>query len=88
MLSLTEAGRELFEACAPEHLANAQSLLEGPSEHEREQLSRLLGKLLYTLEEPDPADRLEPELGLVVEGAPVAPERRRAGGYHQFRGCS
>ncbi|MBV9164693.1 MAG: MarR family transcriptional regulator [Solirubrobacterales bacterium] len=86
LLSPTDAGRDLFEACAPEHLANAQGLLEGLSEHEREQLGRLLGKLLDTLEEPAPADRLEPELGVVVEAAPVALERRRAVGLPQIPG--
>lgn len=86
LLWLTDAGRELFEACAPEHLANAQALLEGLSEHEREQLGRLLGKLLYTLEELDSADQLDAELGLVVESAPVALERRRAVGLPPIPG--
>ncbi|MBV9799929.1 MAG: MarR family transcriptional regulator [Solirubrobacterales bacterium] len=86
LLSLTNAGRDLFEACAPEHLANAQALLEGLSELEREQLGRLLGKLLDTLEEPDPADQLEPELGVVLEAAPVALERRRAVGLPPIPG--
>jgi DNA-binding MarR family transcriptional regulator len=54
LLSPTEAGRELFESCAPEHLANARALLAGLSERERGQLGILLGKLLYTLERPEP----------------------------------
>ena len=33
---------------------------------------RLLGKLLYTLEDADPSSDLAPALGLVVDGAPVA----------------
>jgi DNA-binding MarR family transcriptional regulator len=38
LVSLTDRGRELFEACAPEHLANAHELLAGLSEPERDQL--------------------------------------------------
>ena len=80
LVSLTDRGRELFEAVAPEHLANAQELLAGLTDRDRAQLGELLGKLLYTLEEPDPNGEIEPELGLVVDGAPVALERRRAVG--------
>src|SRR5437763_5223701 len=50
VISITDLGRELFDACAPEHLANAQELLAGLTEDERDELARLLGKLLYTLE--------------------------------------
>ena len=86
MISLTGRGRELFEACAPEHLANAQGLLAGLTETERDALGRLLGKLLYTIEDVDPAGGLVPELGLVVDGAPVALERRRAVGLPPLPG--
>jgi DNA-binding MarR family transcriptional regulator len=86
LISLTERGRELFEACAPEHLANAQGLLAGLTEAERDDLGRLLGKLLYTLEDAEPAGGLVPELGLVVDGAPVALERRRAVGLPPLAG--
>lgn len=50
LISPTERGRELFEACAPEHLANARELLAGLTADERDQLGRLLGKLLRSLE--------------------------------------
>jgi DNA-binding MarR family transcriptional regulator len=50
LVALTARGRERFEACAPEHLANAGELIAGLSERERDQLGRLLGKLLSTLE--------------------------------------
>ena len=80
LVILTDAGRDLFEACAPEHLANADELLSGLTDDERAQLALLLGKLLSTLEDPGPDDRLALELGLVVDAAPVALERRRAVG--------
>jgi DNA-binding MarR family transcriptional regulator len=86
LVSLTPRGRELFEACAPEHLANAHELLSGLSEPERDQLAALLGKLLYTLEEPGPNDCLAADLGLVVDDAPVALEQRRAVGLPPLTG--
>jgi DNA-binding MarR family transcriptional regulator len=51
LISLTASGRELFEACAPEHLANAQTLLDGLSGADRERLGELLGELLCSLEQ-------------------------------------
>jgi DNA-binding MarR family transcriptional regulator len=86
LIEITAAGRELFEACLPEHLATAQALVAGLPEDEREDLARLLGKLLYTLEDPDPDDLAAADLGLVVEGAPVALERRRAVGLPPLPG--
>lgn len=80
LISLTDRGRELFEACVPEHLANAYELVAGLSEPERDQLGQLLGKLLYTLEEPGPHDPVAEDLGLVVDDAPAALEQRRAVG--------
>jgi DNA-binding MarR family transcriptional regulator len=80
VISLTKQGRELFEACAPEHLTNAHELLAGLTEQDRDELGRLLGKLLYTLEDAAPGDRLEPELGLVIDGAATALGQRRAVG--------
>lgn len=86
VISLTHRGHELFEACAPEHLANAEELLAGLAEDERELLGRLLGKLLYTLEEPPPDEIVSVELGLVLEDAPSALERRRAVGLPPLSG--
>ncbi len=86
VISITPRGRELFEACAPEHLANARELLAGLAEDEREELGRLLGKLLYALEDPQPDDVSAPDLGLVVEAAPLALERRRAVGLPPLPG--
>lgn len=86
LVSLTDRGRELFEACAPEHLANTHELLAGLSEPERDQLAQLLGKLLYTLEDPGPNDSLVADLGLVLDDAPVALEQRRAVGLPPLTG--
>ncbi|MGZ4174864.1 MAG: MarR family transcriptional regulator [Solirubrobacteraceae bacterium] len=86
LVSLTDRGREMFEACAPEHLANAEELLAGLSEPERNQLAHLLGKLLYTLEDPSPDDSLAADLGLVLDDAPVALEQRRAVGLPPLTG--
>jgi DNA-binding MarR family transcriptional regulator len=84
VISITRRGRELFEACAPEHLTNAGELLSGLTEDERDELGRLLGKLLYTLEGAE--DSTAAELGLVLEGTPVALERRRAVGLPPLEG--
>ncbi len=70
----------------PSTWPNAQDLLSGLSEHERDQLGELLGKLLYTVEDPTPEDRLAPELGLVVDSAPIALEQRRAVGLPPLTG--
>ena len=86
VISITDSGRELFEACAPEHLANARELLAGLAEDERDALGRLLGKLLYTLEDHRSDETSAPDLGLVVEGAPVALERRRTVGLPPIPG--
>jgi DNA-binding MarR family transcriptional regulator len=86
VVALTERGRELFEACAPEHLGNARELLSGLSDSEREQLGQLLGKLLYTLEELATDTCIEAELGLVVDAAPAALEQRRAVGLPPITG--
>jgi DNA-binding MarR family transcriptional regulator len=61
LVALTRRGRRLFEACAPEHLANAAGLLAGLSERDREQLGQLLGTLLQTLEEAEIEGRVAPE---------------------------
>lgn len=86
LIAITERGRELFDACAPEHLATAHALVAGLAEEERAELGRLLGKLLYTLEEPQADEITKSELGLVVEGAPSAVERRRAVGLPPLPG--
>jgi DNA-binding MarR family transcriptional regulator len=86
LVMLTKAGRELFEACAPEHLANARALLEGLTERERDQLGELLGTLLHTLEGPDADDPLLAKLGMLVDSAPAAIEQRRSVGLPALAG--
>jgi len=86
LVALTGRGRDVFDACAPEHLANAGELLAGLTEGERDQLGGLLRKLLYTLEDTDTDDRFTPDVGLVVESAPVALEYRRAVGLPPLAG--
>jgi DNA-binding MarR family transcriptional regulator len=86
LVALTTRGRELFEACAPEHLANADQQLAGLTQPERDQLGELLAKLLSTLEDPGPDDQLASELGLVIDAAPIALEQRRAVGLPALAG--
>jgi DNA-binding MarR family transcriptional regulator len=86
LVSLTDRGRALFDASAPEHLANAHELLAGLSELERDQLGQLLSKLLYTLEDPRSTDSLAADLGLRVDDAPAALEQRRAVGLPPLTG--
>lgn len=50
LVSLTPAGREAFEAAAPDHLTNEHRMLEGLSTAERAQLEALLRTLLAGLE--------------------------------------
>jgi len=61
LVALTRRGARLFEACAPEHLANAAELLAGLSERDREQLGQLLGTLLQTLEQSESDGLVTPE---------------------------
>jgi DNA-binding MarR family transcriptional regulator len=86
LITITPRGRGLFEACVPEHLERAQALVAGLAEDEREELGRLLGKLLYTFEDPAGDDPATVALGLVVEGASAALERRRAVGLPPLAG--
>jgi DNA-binding MarR family transcriptional regulator len=55
LIGLTASGRAAFEACAPQHLANARQLTSGLTNDERDQLAELLAKLLHSLECAVPA---------------------------------
>ena len=52
---LTRKGERLFNAVAPEHLANEEEMLGALSAAEREALASLLRKLLLTFESRDRA---------------------------------
>lgn len=86
LITLTGRGHDLFEACAPEHLANSRELLSGLTEGERDRLGALLGKLLSTLQDPGRDEELALGLGVVVDAAPIALERRRAVGLPPLAG--
>ena len=77
-VSLTPAGRELFERVVPVHLANEERLLAALDPDERAQLAGLLRKLLVELEGAYRAtgDRL----GVALEPAHTAIRRRAAVG--------
>jgi DNA-binding MarR family transcriptional regulator len=85
-VSLTDAGRELFERCAPEHLANEQRLLAALSEEERAQLAELLRRLLISFEGTRSLHGRLPFLGLTLAPAHVAIEMRRAVGLPERTG--
>lgn len=76
LVGLTDAGRQRFEACAPEHLANARRLTSGITRDEFDQLATLLGKLLTSLDDEagDGTDASAPADG----GATTARARRRS----------
>jgi DNA-binding MarR family transcriptional regulator len=50
LVRLTGPGLDLVDRLITQHLANERRLLAGLSEHDREQLARLLGRLALTLE--------------------------------------
>ena len=50
LVQLTKAGVKLVDELAPLHLQNEARMLEALSERERDQLARLLEKLLATYE--------------------------------------
>jgi len=83
-VSLTPAGRELFERVVPVHLANEDRVLAALDAGEREQLAGLLRKLLVELEGSHRAtgDRL----GASLEPAHVAIRRRAAVGLPPVAG--
>jgi DNA-binding MarR family transcriptional regulator len=84
LVRLTEEGQRLFDAIAPEHLANEDQLLSALTEDQRRVLADLLRHLLASLEPrhcPPAA-----QLGLTLESAIVARGRRRAVGLSDTPG--
>jgi DNA-binding MarR family transcriptional regulator len=86
LVSITDAGRELFERCAPAHLANEQRLLAALSDDERAELTQLLRKLLISFEGTRTLQGGLPHLGLTLAPAHVAIEMRRAVGLPERTG--
>ena len=79
LVTLTPAGGEMFDAVAPEHLANEARLVAALSAEEQQLLGRLLKTLLIEVEQP-PTDRPDHRLGMTVAAATVAQHRRAAVG--------
>lgn len=79
MVTLTQAGGDLFDAVAPEHLANESRLVAALSADEQQILGRLLKTLLIEIEQP-PNDRPDHRLGITVVAATVGQHRRAAVG--------
>jgi DNA-binding MarR family transcriptional regulator len=79
LVTLTDEGERLFDALAPEHLANEARLVAALQPHEQAELARLLQVLLVEYEptvDPRPHDRL----GLTVAPAHAGLQRRAAVG--------
>jgi DNA-binding MarR family transcriptional regulator len=76
-VELTDAGRELFDACVGDHLQAGADLLAGIDAQDREQLASLLAGLLGSLEDPGPDERLATDAGLVVAQSATAIRMRR-----------
>jgi DNA-binding MarR family transcriptional regulator len=84
LIRLTADGLRLFEAVAPEHLANEERLLSALTTEQRTTLADLLRHVLASLE---PAPCAAPVLlGLSVESAVVARSRRLAVGLSDTAG--
>jgi DNA-binding MarR family transcriptional regulator len=79
LVALTAAGSDLFDAVAPEHLANEERLVAALSPAEQQQLGQLLKALLVEIEQPAD-DRPDRRLGVTVAGATVGQNRRAAVG--------
>lgn len=79
LVTLTPAGSDLFEAVAPEHLANEARLVAALSKEEQQLLGRLLKTLLIEIEQPA-NDRPDRRLGMTVAAATVGQQRRAAVG--------
>jgi DNA-binding MarR family transcriptional regulator len=84
VVQLTNKGVELFDRAAPVHLANEDRLLSALTPGERLALADLLRRLLASFESAT-TDAARP-LGLILEPAHVARDRRRAVGLAEHPG--
>jgi DNA-binding MarR family transcriptional regulator len=79
LVTLTRPGEQLFDAIAPEHLANQARLVAALSPAEQAQLARLLQVLLIEFE-PVAGGRPDEPLGFTATPAHVGHARRAAAG--------
>ncbi len=84
LVRLTDKGLALFDVVAPEHLANEDRLLSALTSAERSDLADLLRRLLSSFERPPGASAAH--LGLRLESAPMARQRRQAVGLSDTPG--
>lgn len=85
LITLSEHGERLFDAVAPEHLANEARLVASLDQDQQAQLARLLHTLLVEFE-PVAGRRADERLGLTVAPAHVTQQRRAAVGLPAARG--
>ncbi len=76
IVTLTEAGADLFDRVAPEHLANEARLLAALPEAQRDTLAELLRAILVDIEQPA-AGRPDGRMGFTAAPATVT-QRKRA----------
>lgn len=84
IIQLTDAGLRLFDAVAPEHLANEDRLLSALTADQRTELAGLLRHLLVSLEPP--RSSAGAYLGMSLEPAHVARSLRAAVGLSDAAG--
>ncbi|MCX8560066.1 MarR family transcriptional regulator [Mycolicibacterium mucogenicum] len=84
IIQLSESGLQLFDAVAPEHLANEDRLLSALTAGQRTELAGLLRHLLVSLEPPRTS--ADAYLGMSLEPAHVARTLRTAVGLSDTAG--
>ena len=85
-ITLTDAGRAVFERAVPAHLANERRLLSSLSDAEQDLLATLLRKLLAEYEGTLPPRDAPLRLGLTLAPAHVTIRMRRAVGLPDVAG--
>ena len=86
LVTLTDRGRELFEAVVPAHLANQVRLLGSLTSDEQATLAGLLRKLLVAFEGSAELEHLPARLGLTLAPVHVALAMQRAVGLPERPG--
>ena len=85
-ITLSDAGRELFERVVPAHLDNERRLMAALGEREQELLAGLLRKMLVEFEGSVPPPAAPLRLGLTLAPAHVAISMRQAVGLPPVAG--